>query len=402
MGYNIFMKIIAIIMSDNNLNYMNILFLMGEYPSFGGVEMVSTVLANKFISNGHNVTIASFKQSHPEFANKHLSNQCKLLSLSYPVLSLRNLNTLRKYIQIHHIDILINQWVVPFYTTLIWKYAVKGTNCKVFSVHHNKPDTNKRIQELDIIISQGKRYLKPLRWLVKEISRISLAFCINSSDKYIVLSPSFIPLAQRYTNIFKADKFLAIANPVTIQIPVSNSIIQNKGKEVIYVGRIEYNQKRTFRIIDIWKNIESKFPEWNLTIIGDGKDRNDLEKRIQENNLKNISITGFVNPITYYQRASILLMTSEYEGFPLVLAEGMTYGVVPIVYGSFDAVFDIIINDYNGYITKQPYHEQDFVHLLERLFFNTKTLQRLSQNAQLSAQQFSVDSIIEKWYKTIL
>lgn len=381
---------------------MNILFLMGEYPNFGGVEMVSTVLANQFISNGHNVTIASFKQSHPEFAEMYLSNQCKLLSLSCPVLSAKNLNALKKYIRIQHVDILINQWVVPFYTTLIWRYAVKGTNCKVFSVHHNKPDTNKKIQELDITIGQGKIHLKPLRWLVKEISRASLSFCINSSDKYIVLSPSFIPLAQKYTRIFKTDKFLSIANPVTIPVPISNLTIRDKIKEVIYVGRIEYNQKRTFRIIDIWKNIESRFPEWNLTIIGDGNDRNDLEKRIKENNLKNISITGFVNPITYYHRASILLMTSEYEGFPLVLVEGMTYGVVPIVYGSFDAVFDIITNDYNGYITEQPYNEQDFVFLLKKLFSDHITLQKLSQNAQQSAHQFSVDYITAKWYKTIL
>lgn len=34
----------------------NILFLMGTYPSYGGVEIVSTVLANKFIEDGHHVT----------------------------------------------------------------------------------------------------------------------------------------------------------------------------------------------------------------------------------------------------------------------------------------------------------------------------------------------------------
>lgn len=40
----------------------NILFLMGTYPSYGGVEIVSTTLANKFIEDGHHVTIASYKQ----------------------------------------------------------------------------------------------------------------------------------------------------------------------------------------------------------------------------------------------------------------------------------------------------------------------------------------------------
>ena len=40
----------------------NILFLMGTYPSYGGVEVVSTTLANQFIEDGHQVTIASYKQ----------------------------------------------------------------------------------------------------------------------------------------------------------------------------------------------------------------------------------------------------------------------------------------------------------------------------------------------------
>ena len=68
-----------------------------------------------------------------------------------------------------------------------------GTNCKVYSVHHNPPDTNMHIQTLKKKIDEGRRYLKGLYWFVREISRLSLAFCINNSHKFIVLSPSFVP-----------------------------------------------------------------------------------------------------------------------------------------------------------------------------------------------------------------
>ena len=87
---------------------------MGTYPSYGGVEIVSTVLANQFIEDGHQVTIASYKQPLHDAAQLNLSDQCELLFLSYPVLSLKNIKKLREYIQTHQIEVLINHGSFPF------------------------------------------------------------------------------------------------------------------------------------------------------------------------------------------------------------------------------------------------------------------------------------------------
>lgn len=46
----------------------------------------------------------------------------------------------------------------------------------------------------------------------------------------------------------------------------------------------------------------------------------------------------------------MLLLTSEFEGFPLVLSEASSYGTIPVAYGSFPAVYDIIDNEKNGLI----------------------------------------------------
>ena len=372
-----------------------ILFLVGIYPGYGGVEMVTTILANQFIKDGHKVSIVSFCQTDQKFADLYLSSECNLLYLSYPVLSIKNIKYLRHYIQKHKINILINQWVLPFYTTLLWKIAISGIHCKVFSVHHNKPDTNKKIQGLEILIQQGKNYLKPIKWIIREISRTSLSFCIKNSTKYILLSPSFVPLAKRYTRIKDDSKFMTIANPITIPEPLG---LPEKKKEIICVGRIEFNQKRTYRVLDIWKDLESSFPEWCLTFVGDGPDKEKLEKQIQENKLSRVSIAGFVNPIQYYERASILLMTSEYEGFPLVLTESMTYGVVPIVYDSFEAVHDIITNGKNGIIIPIPYKTKAFVNCLNSLLEDNNKIKGMSIKAIESTNQFKLKNIVDKWY----
>lgn len=373
----------------------NILFLMGTYPSYGGVEIVSTVLANQFIEDGHQVTIASYKQPLHEATQLNLSDQCDLLFLSHPVLSFKNIKKLREYILTHEIDVLINQWVVPFYATLVWKLVTYGTECKVYSVHHNPPDTNMRIQSLKARIESGKSYLKGVYGLVREVSRLSLAFCIRNSHRFILLSPSFIPVAQKFSRVKSAEKFLSIPNPISIPLPDEDI---SREKEIIYVGRIEYNQKRTDRVIDIWKELEPMYPDWKLTIVGDGDDRDDLEKRIHEYGLKRVEITGFVNPINYYKRSSILLLTSEYEGFGLVVAEAMSYGVVPVVYNSFETAKDLITDGYNGILVEKPFSVSGFVRRVQELMENTE-LYVLSQNSKIASKRFSVNIIVQDWYQ---
>ena len=373
----------------------NILFLMGTYPSYGGVEIVSTTLANQFIKDGHQVTIASYQQPLHEAAPLNLSDQCDLLFLSHPVLSIQNIKKLREYILTHQIEVLINQWVVPFYATLVWKWATYGTKCKVYSVHHNPPDTNMRIQSLKRKVESGKGYLKVVYGLVREVSRLSLAFCIKNSHQFILLSPSFIPVAQRFSRVKDQTKFLSIPNP--IPMPVSDGGI-SKEKEIIYVGRIEYNQKRTDRVVDIWKELEPLYPDWKLTIVGDGEDREDLQKRIDAYGLKRVEITGFVNPIRYYKRTSILLLTSEYEGFGLVVAEAMSYGVVPVVYNSFESAKDLITDGYNGVLVERPFSVSSFTRKAQELMENAEW-HVLSQNSKIASERFSVNTIVKDWYQ---
>lgn len=374
----------------------HILFLMGTYPSYGGVEIVSTTLANQFIKDGHQVTIASYKQPLHEAAPLNLSDQCDLLFLSYPVLSIQNIKKLREYILTHQIEVLINQWVVPFYATMVWKIATHGTNCQVYSVHHGSPDINMRIQSLRRKIESGKWYLKGMYGLVREISRLSLAFCIKNSHKFILLSPAFIPIAQKFARVNHPTKFLSIPNPILI--PVFDESI-SKEKEIIYVGRIEYNQKRTDRVVAIWKELEPHYPDWKLTIVGDGDDREDLQKRIHAYGLKRVEITGFVNPIKYYQRASILLLTSEYEGFGLVVAEAMSYGVVPVVYNSYEAAENLITDGYNGVLIEKPFEVQSFTEAVQALMNKTDYWNALSQNSRTSSEKFSTGNIVKEWYQ---
>ena len=379
----------------------NILFLMGVYPSYGGVEKVSTILANAFVESGHSVSIVSFEQPHPELIDKELNHEVGLYKLSYPVFGKRNIQKLRTIIVKQKIDILINQWAVPYYVARLRYKATQGLNCKVITVHHNDPSTNARIKGIEIDIKRKagiSTFLHLKLSLVRFFSRLSLRYTYKKCDRYVVLSPSFIPIATRYMGIHHPHKILALPNPVTINPCCDiDKTMSNKRKEIIWVGRIEYNQKRTFRLIDIWQKLYLMHPDWHLTIVGDGPDRQDLQNRIVETKLPNIEITGFRDPVVYYDRASILLLVSEYEGFPLVTIESMSYGVVPVVLGSYAACYDIIENGKNGFIVPTPFRTQMFADVVDSLICNETLLKRISEEAYNSSENFSRRKIVGKW-----
>lgn len=175
-----------------------------------------------------------------------------------------------------------------------------------------------------------------------------------------------------------------------------------KQKEVIYVGRLDYNQKRVYRVIETWSLIENEYPDWKLTIVGDGPERNNLECLAQNLNLHNVSFEGFADPRPNYERASILLLTSEFEGFPLVLAECMSFGVVPVVYGSYSAVYDIIRDAENGLIVKPKdtgFSANDMAKAVKRVMGNDTKRCKMAGQAMLTSRNYSIDTIYRQWEK---
>ena len=93
---------------------MNILFLLGKFPSIGGVETVTTILANEFSSRGHEAHVISFEQA-AETPAPALDSRITLHRLSYPVSGRANISTLRDILSSRRIDVIINQWCLPFH-----------------------------------------------------------------------------------------------------------------------------------------------------------------------------------------------------------------------------------------------------------------------------------------------
>lgn len=373
----------------------------------GGVEMVTAVLANKFLKEGHRIDVFVFEEGAGH-VRSYFNKQIKLIVGNSFCNSRGNVALLRQTLQDAKVDVVINQWGLPLIPIKVLDKARQGLDVKVISVYHNDPLQNGRIQSVETAITKTestpvKALLKAKKFVFRCVTGYAMRYNYLHSDWFAVLSPSFISNFRQFTKISDTGKLIVQTNPVTVNSEGYVYDFKQKQKEIIYVGRVDYTQKRVHRVIEIWTQLEHRFPDWRLTIVGDGTERENMERMVADLELQHVSFEGFQSPKPYYERASILLLTSEFEGFPLVLAECMSFGVVPVVYGSYSAVYDIIEDRQDGFVI--PYNNSGFqaeqmAERLAGLMSDDDKQHDMAIAAIQKSKNYSLDMIFQQWMRT--
>ena len=372
----------------------------------GGQEVVTVTLANTFVKNNHHVVIASFNQPNNMMV-KRTNSAVHFYTIGDFKYSKENIDILRNILKENHINVVINQWGLPYVPCKVLNKAKEGLDVKTIAIYHNSPDTNARIKDVEIALSETHNPLKKAMlyakmFAFKQITSRSMKYVYEHTDLYMVLSPSFVDKFKEFTGTANPNHLQVLTNPVTIDSSTYHCSFTQKQKEIIYMGRIDYNQKRVYRVIDTWAKLEANFPDWKLTIVGDGVERKNIKKQVAAYGLKRVEFEGFQQPKPYYERASILLLTSEYEGFPLVLAECMSFGVIPAVYNSYSAVRDIIDNGKDGIVI--PYHKDGYkvneaADLLAAIMKDEDKREQMALAAIEKSKEYSVEKIYGEWEK---
>lgn len=228
-------------------------------------------------------------------------------------------------------------------------------------------------------------YLQRYRYKAKR------ARMIDSVDCMVLLSDLYKPELTHL--VYGADiKMYGIPNP----FPYVESKAYSKEKLVIFVGRISDQQKRIHSLLNIWKRVSKALPDWHFCLIGGGDELEFWKKKSQQMGLSNIDFMGFADSSDYYARARFLMMTSNFEGFPMTIVEAMQYGCIPIVFDSFAAVHDVIDNGKNGIIIPK-FAEKKFAEAIVSLSTEPKICDEMGRNAQGSVANYAIDKIINKW-----
>ena len=195
---------------------------------------------------------------------------------------------------------------------------------------------------------------------------------------------------------WNASRICIIPNIIT-RIPVTQSKCNNK--RVISVGRLTH-QKGFDNLINVWKIVSQKHPDWILDIYGDGELWEQLNEQITNATLNN---TIVIHPSTHdifekMKESSIKVLTSRYEGFGLVLIESMINGVPCI---SFDCPYgpsDIIQDGENGYLVENG-NIQELADRICYLIENEEVRKTMGQKARLSAMRYAPENIMPVWIK---
>ena len=384
---------------------MNILFFYRVYPNYGGVEVVTSVLAKRFVADGHHVTIASLEQPHPELKDQNIDG-VELISLHHPVLAKDNIQRLHQVVVDKKIDIIVNQWGLPYKTTMLCNKAIKGTSCKLVSVLHGAPNISKVIIKAQDKVKNASNPIAKLGFSAilkakEEVIKWSIRYACRHNEKYIMLSNAFIDPLIKYARIKDASNITAIGNPVTIPVDLDGFSLDNKKKRLLYVGRMDYENKRVNRIVEAWQDIAEKHKDWELVLVGDGPHKQQLMDYVNQHKINRVRFEGFQveAPIRYYKDASIFMLTSDLEGFGLVIIESMSFGCVPIVYGSYEAAYDIIDQGVCGFVTSKPYSKAKTIEKMELLMNDERLRLKMAKKAMEKAKSFSIDSISQKWYE---
>lgn len=366
----------------------------------GGVEHVTYQLHKLFISKGYNCKVLYQKGNNNDLESDFIKVS------EYSMQSF-----IDKYFIDNSVDRIIIQGAkdkIQIFITTISKLKLKP---ELIFVNHGDPFYLFSTFQLDTFlfyfktakgISKYKNFVKiclyPCLELYRKYAFRKEEICIQKAvDKMVFISENS---KNAYKDYFNGKVFCDLCfanNPLSYKSEGHiNSMI--KHKNVLFVGRMEEFTKKISLALKIWKkiSIDKTLSDWKLIMLGDGADRESLEKYSNDLGCSNVTFKGQCDPREYYKEASILLFTSVSEGWGMAITEAMQMSCVPIAFDSFPAAKQLISNGKNGELIEYPELET-FTNRLKFLMKNDMYRNKLSECAVISAEIFNNENIYKQW-----
>ena len=351
-----------------------ICFFVGNLNQAGGTERVSLVIASELQARGYQIHMLSLQCGDNPFFELADGIQVSQLfttagrgSLRLPLAILK----LRRYLQQHQIDILID---VESMLALYALPAVLGLNIRHICWEHFNYSVD----------------------LGKASRRLARKLAARFADDVVTLTERDKQLWVANTKC--TANIVSIPNPVTIILPTEINL--HKAKLFLAVGRLTY-QKGFDLLLQAWAQVAPLHPDWRLRIVGDGEDKAMLEQLRRELNIEaSTEFASKTNNISvHYQQAAFFVMSSRFEGLPLVLIEAQAYGLPIVSFNCDTGPAEIIKHGETGWLCEAG----DVADLSDKIsnavscFNEEVTYKSFSQHSKENRNEFSVDVIIDKW-----
>lgn len=370
---------------------MKIVYIVEAVNLSGGYDRIIIEKANYLAEHGHDVTItvSSHALGKPYYP---ISDKVNLVDF--------DINFHRQY----GYNIVYRAFI---YFTYMHRYQQAVRNF----LYTNRPDVviTTLGREIDFItdIQDGsakigeshiaKDFVRNLHLMEKKgiVYRMVAHFWRKKLNKKVRKLDALVLLTQHDADSWKGvTKTYVIPNSIPFYPSCSSSC---DNKVVIFVGRFN-EQKGLEYLIKTWESTFKKHRDWTLHIYGDGDQQEMLYQLISKAGLeKGVKVHQPTKKIMEkYLESSIFLLTSRFEGLPMVIVEAMACGL-PVV--SFDCPYgpaDIIQNGEDGYLVEYLNTDEAALKVCE-LIENPELRKQMSRNARENIKRFDRNVLMKKW-----
>ncbi|MDE6272306.1 MAG: glycosyltransferase family 4 protein [Muribaculaceae bacterium] len=355
---------------------MKITYIIESLDNSGGMERVITQKANWIEKNtDHQITIITFCQepTKPDFF--------QLDSNIHRVRWELENKKLRK-----HLHPQLNQWLSENPQDICI-----STYGREFDVLPKLNDTSNKIVEFhfcyDINTKWAEKSKHPL--IAKLIGFARTRKMVHIANKY----DKIVVLTKRDLKKWRSSKVEFIPNPITIS-PFSSSDCSSK--RVIALGRMD-RQKGFDYLIECWKIIEKKHPDWHLDIFGSG-DSKPYQSLIENNHLKTIRIYPATKDVSKELiNSSIYVLSSRYEGFSLTICEAMSCGLPIVTFDCPNGPAELVKDGENGFVIDKVGDIRLMAEKISQLITNETQRKKFGKKSLELSQTYRIENIMNLW-----
>ena len=374
---------------------MRIAYIAKSLAPIGGLERVLCDKMNYLASNGYEIVLITYEQGEHPFVYdidkriKHIDldvrffTLCKYGSYKRIMLQIKYRRLFKKRLQ-HLIDkelpdIIITTTYSMNVADLIAEVNTKAK--KVIESHVAYYIMRKTSAYTDHpILRQVARYYD---WKTgKTVRRFDMMVTLTSADA---------TEWGKHTN-----KIIVIPNPIT-KYPLKTPTHNVTSHRIICAGRLN-SQKGFDLLIEAYALIADKCPGWNIDIFGSGEDKEKLLKMIQQKSLENRIVINEPTDKIYdeYMASDFFVLSSRYEGYPLVLNEAMSCGIPCVAYRCKYGPEEAITDKEDGLLAI----DGDINDLADKMLWmihHEKERQLMGQKARANAQRYQKEAIMQRW-----
>jgi len=385
-----------------------ICFITDSIFSIGGVQRVTAVIA-KELAKEYDVTIVTFDNPNNVDYNLYELNEAHI---HYQFIKYPDVEKVKGFLFKVHRAIYIflksrTKWHSKIYA--ITSFPSEQRNTILTALNSNNYDViigvHAPLAERLATLKKHFRNKIVIGWLHNSYEALFSNNChyigpekqyhfirqFKKLDNLVVLCKND---AQKFTEYDQNLKPTVINNPLTL-IPGRPST--GTSKRFLAVGRFSYQHKGFDLLIKAYQLFCKKNQDWTLDIVGEGDMEFEYKALIQEYHLENrITIHPFTNNIQeFYSNAQVFVLSSRWEGMPLVLVEAMSHGL-PVVTSDLPVCKEIL-GDFGIYFNNGNIH--DLALCLEKatkINWQDKSLEAIS-----IAHKYDIQAIIKQWKEII-